>query len=427
MTILVLGSGGREHALCWKLRQSPQCGQLFCAPGNPGTQRAGAQNVPDLPITDPAAVVAFVRERRVDLVVIGPEAPLMAGVTDALLAQPDLQHVPVVGPCVAGARLEGSKAFSKAFMRRHGVPTAAAQIFTTSEVEQALAYVRTHPLPVVLKADGLAQGKGVVVAQTTAEAEAALRRMLVEGEFGEAGATVLVEEFLAGRELSVFILTGGLGYAMLPTAQDYKRVGVGDTGANTGGMGAVSPAPAADEPFMQRVRAEVIEPTIMGLKADKIPYQGFLFIGIMRVGDAPFVIEYNVRLGDPEAQAILPRLQTDLIDMFAAMHERRASYLAVHVDPRPTCAVVLTAQGYPSSYSTGDPIEGLARAEAQTDALVFQAGTRLTDDSRLVTAGGRVLSVVARATTAAEAAVQAHQTANAISWPGVYRRADVGV
>ncbi len=426
MTILLLGAGGREHALAWKLRQSPQCGLLFCAPGNPGTARAGATNVPDLDPCDPAAVLAFVRERRIDLVVIGPEAPLVAGVTDALRAQADLAHVIVVGPGQAGARLEGSKVWSKAFMLRNGIPTAPARAFTAAEADAARAYVRAHPLPVVLKADGLAQGKGVIVAHTLAEAEAGLESLL-GGAFGAAGQTVLVEEFLAGTEISAFILTGGDGFVMLPTAQDYKRIGVGDTGPNTGGMGAISPAPAADEMFMQRVRNEIIAPTLMGLKAEGIPYQGFIFIGLMRVGDDPWVIEYNVRLGDPETQAILPRVKSDLVELFQVMHQKRLLYLTMHTDPRPSCAVVLAAGGYPGAYTTGHAITGIAPAEAQPDTLVFHAGTTVGPEGSLTTAGGRVLAVVARADHPSEAARRAQQTAGLIHWEGVYRREDVGL
>jgi phosphoribosylamine---glycine ligase len=433
MTILLLGAGGREHALAWKLRQSPRCGVLYCAPGNPGTSRAGATNVPDLNPVDPAAVVAFVRAQRIDLVVIGPEAPLVAGVTDALRAEADLKHVIVVGPGAAGARLEGSKAWSKGFMERNGIPTAPFRAFTVAEAEEARAYVRQHSLPVVLKADGLAQGKGVVVAQTTAEAEAALDLML-GGEFGAAGNTVLVEAFLKGQELSAFILTGGEGFVLLPTAQDYKRVGDGDTGPNTGGMGAISPAPAADEPFMQRVRNEIIGPTLTGLKAEGILYQGFIFLGLMRVPsatpgdeDEPWVIEYNVRLGDPETQAILPRLQSDLVDLFESMHRRQMAFFALRIDPRPACAVVMASGGYPGAFTTGHVISGVAHAEAQSETLVFHAGTTLdVDHHTLRSAGGRVLAVVARADSAAEAANRAHAAANLIEWEGAFRRSDIG-
>ena len=426
MTILLLGSGGREHALAWKMRQSPQCGLLYCAPGNPGTERAGATNVADLDPTDPKAVVEFVRRQRVDMVVVGPEAPLVAGVADELRQQPDLMHVPVVGPGMAGARLEGSKVWAKDFMQRNGVPTARARAFTSEQAEEALAWVRQHPLPVVLKADGLAQGKGVVVATTVEQAEAALRRMLVEGEFGEAGRTVLVEEFLEGRELSVFILTGGHSFVMLPTAQDYKRLGPGDTGPNTGGMGAVSPAPVEDEPFMQRVRNEVIGPTLIGLRAEGLDFQGFIFLGLMRVGDAPYVIEYNVRMGDPEAQAVMPRLATDLVELFAVMHRKQLAHAVVRTDPRPTCAVVLAAGGYPEAYRTGLPIQGVPQAEALEDVLVYHAGTVLDEQGRLRTAGGRVLTVVGRGATVEEAAAVAHRAAEMIEWEGVYRRVDVG-
>ncbi len=425
MTILLLGAGGREHALAWKLRQSPQCGVLYCAPGNPGTARVGGTNVPALDPTNPAAVVAFVREHRIDLVVVGPEAPLVAGVTDALRADADLAHVVVVGPGKAGARLESSKVWSKSFMQRHGIPTPPARAFAVAQAADARAYVQQHALPVVLKADGLAQGKGVVVAQTHAEADEVLSTMF-GGAFGDAGQTVLVEAFLGGPELSVFILTGGDGFAMLPNAQDYKRVGVGDTGPNTGGMGAVSPAPAADEPFLQRVRNEIIGPTLTGLRAEGIEYQGFIFIGLIRVGDSPWVIEYNVRLGDPETQAILPRLGNDLIELFQAMHQRRMSYVSLHTDPRPTCTVVLATEGYPGPYRLGAPITGLAQAEAQTETLVFHAGTVATSHG-LATAGGRVMAVTARADSAAAAAAAAHRAAGLIHWEGAFRRADVGM
>lgn len=425
MIVLLLGAGGREHALTWKLRQSPQCGVLYCAPGNLGTARAGATNVPDLNPTDSAAVVTFVRNRRVDLLVVGPEAPLVAGITDTLRAAADLRHVIVVGPGADGARLEGSKAWAKGFMQRNGIPTAPARAFRSGESDAARAYVRAHPLPVVLKADGLAQGKGVVVAQTTAEAEAALDT-LFGGTFGEAGQMVLVEKFLAGRELSAIFLTGGVSFVLLPTAQDYKRIGVGDTGPNTGGMGAVSPAPAEDEPFMQRVRDEIINPTIIGLRAEKIDYQGFVFLGLMRVGDDPWVIEYNVRLGDPEAQVILPRLDSDLIELFQAMHQRQMANVALQTSPRPTCGVVLAAGGYPGAYATGHSITGLAVAEAQSDTLVFHAGTAAAPTGGFTTSGGRVLTVVAVADSASEAAARAHHAAALIEWEGVYRREDVG-
>ncbi|MDX2063182.1 MAG: phosphoribosylamine--glycine ligase [Bacteroidia bacterium] len=417
MKVLLLGGGGREHALAWALAQSPQLTRLYCAPGNPGTAELG-ENVALTP-TDPAAVVAFARAEAVELVVVGPEAPLVAGVADALRAV----GIAVVGPGQQGAALEGSKRFAKGFLQRHGIPTAAYADFVAGQATQAEAFLDTLAPPYVIKADGLAAGKGVVIAATRAEAQAAVHDFLTEGKLGEAGRTVVIEAFLPGIEVSVFVLTDGEDYVLLPEAKDYKRIGEGDTGPNTGGMGAVSPVPFYSDTLRARVVAEVVEPTLRGLQAEGIPYRGFLFIGLMVVGGVPYVLEYNVRLGDPETQAILPRLEGDLLAVLhaTALGRLSAAREQVRVAPHTSAAVVCASPGYPESSTSGLEIT-LPDLPA---ARIFHAGTGQVG-GRLVTAGGRVLAVAATAPTLAEAVARAVAGAEAVQYTGRYYRRDIG-
>ena len=386
MRLLIIGSGGREHALAWKLSRSPRCEALFCAPGNAGTAREG-RNVPDLDVADHAAVVEFCGSEAIDMVVVGPEVPLVAGLADDLrAAHPQLK---VVGPGRAGAQLEGSKSFSKAFMAEFGIPTAAYGTFTAADRTAASAFLRKQTAPYVLKADGLAAGKGVVIAPDLAAAEAELDAML-GGKFGAASASVVIEEFLSGREFSVFVVTDGRDYQLLPAAQDYKRVWAGDTGPNTGGMGAVSPARAADKHMMAKVRERIVEPTLAGLRDRGIPYTGIIFLGLIDVGGEPYVIEYNCRLGDPETQVVLPRITSDLLDLFDALFDGTIGTAEPRIDSRAGATVVVASGGYPGEYERGKAITGI---DGVDDAIVFLAGVRQADDGSLLTSGGRVLAV----------------------------------
>ncbi|GAB4410790.1 MAG: phosphoribosylamine--glycine ligase [Bacteroidia bacterium] len=415
--ILIIGGGGREHALAWKIAQSPRCGQLYVAPGNAGTASC-ATNVPIDP-ADLAAVHAFVVAQGIDLVVIGPEQPLVDGMADYLGAR----GIAVVGPRQAAARLEGSKDFSKAFMQRHGIPTARYASFHSGQEAEALAYVAAHPLPVVVKASGLAAGKGVLICEDHASAAAAVQEMLSGAAFGAAGQTVVIEACLTGIEISVFVLTDGVHYRLLPSAKDYKRIGEGDIGPNTGGMGAVSPVPFADEAFMARVEREVVQPTLAGLAAEGIPYQGFLFIGLMVQEGTPYVLEYNVRLGDPETEVVLPRLRSDLVDLCLGVTAGDLDTRPFEVDPRACATLVLASEGYPGAYAKGRPIGGLDTA---SEALVFHAGTRLREDGQVVTSGGRVLAVSAYGEDLHEALAQARARAAQIHFEGCYYRRDIG-
>ncbi len=420
--ILLLGSGGRESALAWKIRQSPLCGQLYIAPGNGGTGAWGTNL--DLKPTDFKALHNACLAHNISIVLPGPEDPLVAGIADYFEAHADLRHITVCGPSKEGAMLEGSKAFAKEFMKRHAIPTAAYCEFVGDTYEAGLDYLRGHSLPIVLKADGLAGGKGVIIAQSTGEALEAYEGMLKRKTFGAAGATVLVEEFLEGMEVSVFILTDGKNYVLLPEAKDYKRIGAGDTGPNTGGMGAVSPVPFADATFMEKVRTRIIDPTVRGLAAEEISYWGFIFFGLIKVAEDPYVIEYNCRMGDPETEAVMPRLDADLVELIGLMSEGRLTEVAVRYSPQHTCTVMAVAGGYPGDYEKGSTIDGLTAAAE--DALVFQAGTRESANGAIQTAGGRVVALTGVASTLAEARRKAYAAARKVTFDGMAVRADIG-
>lgn len=419
--ILIIGSGGREHAFAWHISQSTLCGHLFVAPGNAGTA-AIATNLP-IAVTHFEALANACLAENINLVVVGPEVPLVEGIADYFANRLDTKHIGIIGPSASGARLEGSKDFSKIFMEKYAIPTAAYRTFIAESLAAAESYVSQHSLPVVLKADGLAAGKGVVIATTHDEAIQTLREMLISQKFGEASSKVVVEQYLDGIELSVFVLTDGNSYKILPEAKDYKRIGVGDTGLNTGGMGAVSPVPFADAAFMKKVEETVIQPTINGLKAENIDYKGFIFIGLMNVGGVPYVIEYNVRMGDPETEVVVPRIQSDLVAMFNAVAKQELHLFEYAVSTQTALAVVLAAGGYPEQYKSNLVIEGTKSVE---NAFVFHAGTKLDDSGQLLTNGGRVIVVSALANSLAEAQEKVFAAANAIQWPQRYFRHDIG-
>jgi phosphoribosylamine--glycine ligase len=416
MKVLVLGSGGREHAFAWKIAQSPQCKGLFIAPGNAGTSQVGT-NV-SLDLSDFDALTNFVQSEGIDLVVVGPEQPLVDGLADHLRAS----KIAVIGPGKAGARLEGSKEFSKAFMKKYQIPTAAYRAFESHQQEEALAYVRKQALPVVVKASGLAAGKGVLICESHQAAEKAVREMLSGASFGEAGTTVVIEEFLKGIEISIFVLTDGTSYKLLPSAKDYKRIGEGDTGLNTGGMGAVSPVPFADESFLKKVKHQIVEPTLQGLKAEGIPYQGFIFIGLMVVGEEPYVLEYNVRMGDPETEVVIPRIDADLLDLFKGVVQGKLAEKSFQLDPRVCTTVMLVSGGYPEKYEKGKPIRELQDVQ---DALVFHAGTRQAGDE-ILTNGGRVMAVTCFGESIEHAIHLSLTNASTIQFEGKYYRTDIG-
>ncbi len=418
--ILLLGTGGREHALAWKMRQSSRCERLYIAPGNPGTAQLGINVALD--ICDFEALKHFCITENIGMVVVGPELPLVQGIFDFFADDTTLQHIMVIGPSAMGAQLEGSKSCCKSFLQRHHIPTASYREFTYEDIEDAVNYVGEHTLPVVLKADGLAAGKGVIIATTHEEAQSEIRQML-EGKFGTASHKVVVEEFMQGIEFSVFILTDGKEYVLLPVAKDYKRIGEGDTGLNTGGMGVVSPPPFVTEALMEKVKHSVITPTLKGLQADGIIYKGFLYIGLMNTsGDVPKVVEYNCRMGDPETQAVMMRLQSDIIEMFEAVHQRRLGELQVSTHSDVAVTVVLAAGGYPEDFEKGSPIDNI---NDDDPVKVFHAGTTIKD-GKLVTNGGRVLSVNALGKTLAEALALANAAAESISYKDKYFRKDIG-
>ena len=422
MNILLLGSGGREHALAWKLNQSVWTNPLYIAPGNAGTSQCGI-NVP-LDINDFEAVGKFCVDKKIEMVVVGPEEPLVKGLADYFKARPDLEKIYFIGPSQEGARLEGSKAFAKSFMNRHGIPTAAYREFTLENYTEGVKYLQQHELPIVLKADGLAGGKGVVICQNYVEAMAEFELMIQQSKFGDAGKKVVVEEFLDGIEVSVFVLTDGKNYLILPEAKDYKRIYEGDKGPNTGGMGAVSPVPFATPSYMQKVEDRIIRPTIEGLQQDGIDYRGFIFIGLINVQGEPFVIEYNCRLGDPETEVVIPRLENDLVGLFISTCKQELDTVQLKVDERTAITIVAVSRAYPGSYEKGYPIDGLDNAVPR-DSLVFHAGT-LQKDSQVVTNGGRVLCVTSFADTVYEAVNKSRDVLEQIDYDGIFYRRDIG-
>jgi phosphoribosylamine--glycine ligase len=420
MRILLLGSGGREHALAWKMVQSPLCEQLFVAPGNAGTASI-ATNLALSP-TDFEAVKNTVLQEKINLVVVGPEDPLVKGIYDYFKADALLASIPVIGPSKVGAQLEGSKEFAKEFLVRHQIPTAAYASFTKETVEEGCQFLETLQPPYVLKADGLAAGKGVLILQHLEEAKQELRHMLVDAKFGQASSKVVIEEFLDGIELSCFVLTDGKNYKLLPTAKDYKRIGEGDTGLNTGGMGAVSPVPFADAVLMEKIETRIVKPTIAGLQKEGIEYKGFVFIGLINVKGEPMVIEYNVRMGDPETEVVIPRIQSDLVAVFQAVAEQKLDEIALEIDPRSATTVMLVSGGYPEEYAKGMPISGL---DAVSDSLVFQAGTAFKDE-QVVSNGGRVLAVTSYGNGFQEALKKSYQNIDKLHFDTMYYRKDIG-
>lgn len=419
MNILVLGSGGREHALSWKLKQSEECENLYIAPGNAGTASLGT-NV-NLSLTEFDQIAAFAIANQIHMIVVGPEDPLVNGISDYFQERDDLKHIALIGPSKAGAQLEGSKDFSKQFMARHHIPTARSKTFTKANIEEGLNYVSSHPLPVVLKADGLAAGKGVIIAENQETARQTLKEMLLEDKFGAASQQVVIEQFLTGIELSVFVLTDGQNYKILPSAKDYKRIGEGDTGLNTGGMGAITPVPFADKSFMQKVEAEIIQPTIKGLQKENIDYKGFLFIGLMNVAGDPYVIEYNVRMGDPETQVVLPAIASDLLPLLKACATGSLNEETLVLTKAYHTTVVMVSGGYPGSYEKGHAISGL---ESVKESTVFHAGTLLKD--KVITNGGRVLAITGSGTTLNKALEKAYAGIKNVSWQDSNYRKDIG-
>lgn len=420
MTILLLGSGGREHAFAWKMLQSPLCSQLFVAPGNAGTE-AIATNV-NLNPTDFNAIKTFVLEKKVAMVVVGPEDPLVKGIFDFFQNDDSLKHIPVIGPSKMGAQLEGSKEFAKEFLVRHQIPTAAYDSFTKETVEQGCQFLETLQPPFVLKADGLAAGKGVLIIQDLAEAKEELRNMLVNEKFGEASSKVVIEEFLDGIELSCFVLTDGKNYKILPTAKDYKRIGEGDTGLNTGGMGAVSPVPFADAVLLEKIETRIVKPTIEGLQKDGIPYKGFVFIGLINVKNEPIVIEYNVRMGDPETEVVIPRLKSDLVALFQAVANQTLDKIELEIDARSATTIMVVSGGYPEDYEKGKVISGI---ENVTDSIVFHAGTK-SENGQVLSNGGRVLAVTSYGDDFQQAIKKSYQNIDQLNFDKMYFRKDIG-
>jgi len=427
MNILLLGSGGREHALAWKMYQSHHCEKLFIAPGNAGTSQFG-DNIA-MGVNDFEAQKIFCLTNKIAMVVVGPEDPLVNGIYDFYKQDPALKNILVVGPSKEAAQLEGSKSFSKKFMQRHHIPTAAYAEFTHENWEEGKTYIAHHSLPIVLKADGLAAGKGVVICFTHEEALKALEEMIIHKQFGDASSKVVVEQFLDGIEVSVFVLTDGKNYQVIGHAKDYKRIGEGDTGLNTGGMGCVSPVSFVDDIFMKKIEEKIIKPTIDGLQQEKLVYNGFIFFGIIKVGDEPFLIEYNCRLGDPETEVVLPKLHTDLVALFAAMDNGTLADTNINIDERFAATVVAVSGGYPGEYRKNLPINGLKDVAVGTnladDSLIFHAGTKMVDDL-IVTNGGRVLTVTSYGTTIGEAVKKSKSILEKIHFEGIYYRKDIG-
>ena len=420
MNILLLGSGGREHAIAWKLAQSSSLNSLFIAPGNAGTKKHGT-NV-DLNPLDFSAVKSFVLSNAINMVVVGPEDPLVQGIHDFFLADDEIKHIAVVGPQKEAAQLEGSKDFAKEFMKRHNIPTAKYATFTDKNLEDGYAFLASMQPPYVLKADGLAAGKGVLIIDNLEEAKAELKAMVSDAKFGEASSKVVIEQFLSGIELSMFVITDGDSYKILPEAKDYKRIGEGDTGLNTGGMGAISPVPFADEAFKDKVKNQIIIPTIKGLKQDNIPYKGFIFFGLINVKNDPYVIEYNCRMGDPETEVVIPRLKSDLIDLLEGVATGTLSERDVQFDERSAATIMMVSGGYPNDYAKGKQIFGL---NTVTDSIAFHAGTR-PDGPAVLTNGGRVIAVTSYGKNLASAIEKSYNSIAKIEFEDAYYRKDIG-
>lgn len=420
MNILILGSGGREHTFAWKIAQSDICKNLYVAPGNSGTAEV-ATNV-NIGVTDFEAIKMLVLDKQIDMVVVGPEDPLVKGVHDYFLNDDEIKHVSVIGPQKVAAELEGSKEFAKEFLYRHNIPTAAYESFTKDTVEKGYAFLDTLKPPYVLKADGLAAGKGVVILNDIDEAKAELKSMLVDAKFGDASTKVVIEEFLEGIELSCFVLTDGTNYKVLPTAKDYKRIGEGDTGLNTGGMGAVSPVPFATDEFLSKIEERIVKPTVNGLRKDNLPYVGFIFIGLIKVGDDPKVIEYNVRMGDPETEVVFPRLKNDLVEILQAMANGTLDKIDIEIDERAATTVVLVSGGYPEAYEKGKEITGI---ENITNSIPFHAGAQLKD-GKIITSGGRVMAITSYGETYQEAIKKSYQSIEKLQFDKMNYRKDIG-
>ena len=422
MNILLIGSGGREHTFAWKLTQSPLCNKLFIAPGNTGTALCGT-NLP-ISVSDFDAQAAACKANNIDMILVGPEEPLVKGIYDYFKNKKGFEHIKVVGPSKEASQLEGSKAYAKAFMQRHNIPTAAYKEFTSDKYLEGVEYIKSQTLPIVLKADGLAAGKGVLICQSHLEAMAEFELMLLRSKFGEAGKKVVIEEFLKGIELSIFVLTDGENYVLLPEAKDYKRVGEADAGLNTGGMGAVSPLPFVTDEFLQKVKTSIIEPTIAGFKKDKLEYKGFVFLGLMNDQGEPSVIEYNCRMGDPETEAVIPRIKNDLVEMLIATVDQRLHEIKIETDTRAVATVVAVSGGYPGDYEKGKEISGLEKTPFE-NSIIFHSGT-IQQGDKIVTNGGRVLAITSFGENITEAAEQSNYMLEQLYFEGMYYRTDIG-